>query len=303
MKNYKPWTEQEFNLLKEKAALGTVSFPQMKEFFPERTVRAIYTKAWENNIKTVCYHQKWNYNRDYFKIPNYRNCFWAGWLAADGSIEERGTTEIEKFDLRWECNSQDLNMMEIFKKDIEYNGPIVNYIKAPDKRPNIHSKIKLNGLRQMAIDIKTNFGYGPQKTYHLPPPNLNKLELKLAFLVGYLNGDGWISVGKNNLAIGFVSSSTNILNWIKKLIDSLNLPQKVKRETALSDKKGCHSISYGGTRAIYLYWLLKRVPVPILDRKWNNPKVESFISQQLSNHPEWFQTKIEDIERKLNIIY
>lgn len=306
-----PWTDSEIQLLKEKTSLGSLSFKKMTAFFPGRTSDSLQLKARSMDLDNNYVNHKWTYNKEFFHTPNYINCFYAGWLAADGNLSKIAESKSQYCNLRWACHSIDLPMVELFKKYIEYNGNIRIWIRdsSSEKHPKNcgeHCIIALNGIGQMENDLKLNFGIAPNKTYNLPPPILDKLELKLAYIVGYINGDGCVHSNDRNLSIGFTSSSINILNWLKNLIDSFNLPMnKVGRNANVNkmNHANCYHLTYNGTRAIYLYWLLKRVPVPILDRKWNNPKVESFISQQLSNHPEWFQTKIEDIERKLNIIY
>ena len=305
------WSDQEIQLLKEKTNLGSMSYKEMVTFFPGRTFNSLQLKARERGFDSNFVHHKWTYDRNFFHTPNYINCFYAGWLAADGNISKRGEANEDHYDLRWACHVEDLAMVELLKKEVVYNGniPIFQRDKSSDKHPKnqgLHCMIRLNSMKQMADDLRINFGLVPNKTYHLPPPILDKLELKLAYIVGYINGDGCIHSNERNLSIGFTSSSINILNWLKNLIDSFDLPMNRVGRSANINKMGhanCYGLVYNGIRAIYLYWLLKRVPVPILERKWNNPKIESFISEQVTKNPDWFTTKIEDIEKSLNILY
>jgi hypothetical protein len=305
------WSDNEIQLLKEKINLGTLNFKEMSAFFPGRTPDSLQLKARERKFNSNYRFHKWTYNKDFFHTPNYINCFYAGWLAADGNLSKITESKSQYCHLRWACHSTDLPMVELFKKSIEYTGNIRVWTK--DKTNNKyqtncgeHCVICLNGIEQMENDLKINFGITPNKTYHLPPPILDKLELKLAYIVGYINGDGCIHSNERNLSIGFTSSSINILNWLKNLIDSFDLPMNRAGRSTNINKMGhanCYGLVYNGTRAIYLYWLLKRVPVPILERKWNNPKIESFISKQVTKNPDWFSTKVEDIEKSLNILY
>ena len=63
------------------------------------------------------------FNKDYFKVFTPQSAYWAGFIAADGSIKERGKSKALIIGL----SNVDRNHLQKFKEDIEYSGTIKNY--------------------------------------------------------------------------------------------------------------------------------------------------------------------------------
>lgn len=298
----KPWNQNEILLLEKLTNEGSLSFKQIVPLFTERTANSLQLKSRERNFDSNYQYSKWDYNRDFFKDPNPINCFYAGWLAADGSISFRNHGYENIYDLRWECHVKDKSMVNLFANELGYNGNIKVFQRDTSnnkhkKNSGIHCIIRLNNISQMAEHLKNHFGLGPKKTHHLPPPNLNNLYLKLCYLIGYINGDGCVHLSKQNLTIKFYSSSLNILNWVKELTDELNLPQVRKKNRSIKPigSTQCFDYSIIGTSAIYLYCLLKSISVPILSRKWDRPEIDSFINEEIKKIPNGLIRPLKNI--------
>jgi hypothetical protein len=301
---YQLWTEQEIQLLKELTKSGTHSYKHLTSFFPGRAPNSLQNKARELQIKNPYIMHYYDYNRNYFQVPNFINSMFAGWLAADGCILIRG----EYRDLVWGMSQKDIEFLNIFKKETLYNGIIhkfekINYFANAKQKILKHCDLRYANIGSMAEDLKVNYSVIPQKTLRLGPPNLKSIELKLAYLIGYINGDGSVSIGANQtgFCIKMISSSYKIIEWCRDLIESLSLPSARNYRPSINYAENIFSYALYGVKAIYLLELLKRVPVPVLDRKWNNPKVLEFIEKKKIEHPEWFTLSIDDLILKLGL--
>ncbi len=136
--------------------------------------------------------KKYSINEKYFEKPNTENSYWAGFIAADGYINDykckyrRASIMLSK---------RDINHLEKLKEQSKYTGPVlIRY------RPNKKSKNKYFCLLQISSsnwikDLETNFQIVPKKTHILNPPKL-EYPNNLAFIAGFIDGDGCISFSK-----------------------------------------------------------------------------------------------------------
>ena len=58
-------------------------------------------------------------NESFFTVPNPLNCYWAGFIAADGSITCRSDFDKSLF---FKLSTKDLKHLETFKEQIEHKG-------------------------------------------------------------------------------------------------------------------------------------------------------------------------------------
>jgi hypothetical protein len=303
----KPWTTEEENLLKEHCGKH-ISYKKMVAYIPTRTALSLQAharlKGWSNPICNRIY----DYDREFFKEPNYINSFFSGWIAADGYVRRRDETY---YDFAWEMKSEDEEFLFLLKKVLNYNGPVDKFFDTGQiyrsKPGEYHSRIRLNSIGRMADDLKNNFSITPNKTYRLGPPlGLGSIELKIAFLIGVINGDGCVHLNKGgSLGIKVYGSGIGLLKWVKEVFDSLNIfaPRKKKGNNLLdtTESNACKQIGFYGVQAIYFYELVKKCPVPVLKRKWEQQKIEEFIIKLKKERPEWFPETIEQLMLRNNI--
>lgn len=207
----KIWSDEEINILKEK--YGTITKRELLGFLPGRTFHSITWQASKYRLKTNMSisnrHTKINHN--FFAIPNPINSYYAGLFAADGNIKK--TTPY------CTLNQKDINVLEKFKQHIEYTGKIT-------KRTN--SKKKINFCYSVSItsqnitdDLYKNFNIIPQKSLILQPPHKLDNYQSLCFIIGYIDGDGWISIVKTKkrkpyILIGLLGTK-KMCEWIKNI--------------------------------------------------------------------------------------
>lgn len=282
---YKLWTSEEENLLRELISTKKYSYNQMSKFFEGRGGESLRHHAINMGINQKGrIHFTHSYNKNFFSTPNPINCYVAGYWAADGHIADNPTTRVVAIEL----SHTEWHQLEKFKTLMKYTGDV--------RDSSYPGREKMCALRfysayQLAEDLEKNFGVTKQKTYRLSPPNLNNDHLKLSYLAGLLDGDGCVNISiTNRLCISYTSSSIKIMEWVKTFIESLDLQR-------LSDKGGIIRRVSGGWNA-YVFQVcglkaidlirriqkLKSEGIPILDRKWDNEKLNTYITNFEREH-------------------
>lgn len=176
------------------------------------------------------------YNVNFFKNFNENNCYWAGFIAADGCIRsERNALEIK-------LKSTDSNHLEKFLKEIESEYKVKYY--------KDYSAISING-EWFVNDLKSNFRIIPRKSLRLKFPRHIPSEFVSHFIRGYFDGDGSISghPGKT-IQINFVGTY-NILNTFRKYFKYiLNIKLNSGNDVPpLQNIGNVYSLAYSGKNA------------------------------------------------------
>lgn len=192
---------------------------------------------------------------NFFETVNIENSYWAGFIAADGSIRKDGKT------LEIQLSEKDLDLLTAFKKSIKYGGSIKYRIL--NNRKQIRLIIK---CRKIVEDLYSNFNIINNKSLKLEPPNIQGINA-LSYIKGYCDGDGSIKINKQNKLIIDFNGTEKLLIWIKNILSEININKigKVKINK-------CGSIfrwSLNGKNAEYFGDILKSLDVYNFKRKWN----------------------------------
>jgi|14BtaG_2_1085337.scaffolds.fasta_scaffold32169_2 hypothetical protein len=195
-------------------------------------------------------------NHYYFNAINTETAYLAGFIGADGNLDDKR--------LRLRIN--------LSNKDSEYLRKISIIMDAEGlyklAKKTCHLEIYSS---QIYKDLVNNFGLKPRKTFDLLPPlNLSK-EQRIAYMAGYIDGDGSIVDYHNEagkLAIRIVGNK-NILEYFKKVLES-DLKMKIGKLHPEKRSPGIYTLVIGGKKCIDLYHeVLKDVPRKMLmKRKW-----------------------------------
>ena len=186
------------------------------------------------------------------------SCYWAGFIAADGNLRKSQAKEISIM-----LNIRDTKHLRKLKKYLKYSGKVnVREYKCTGKV----CRISITNTK-LFEDLVTNFNVTPIKSLTLKPPkNLTKKQ-SLAFIAGYIDGDGSIhtSLGKRSITRQLVLNilgTKKMLCWIKNVF---NLQNK-----NLFKIRNIYSFSIGGNRLVpkTLAPILK-LKLPLLQRKWS----------------------------------
>jgi len=164
-------------------------------------IREIYTICRSCNANKVRKH----YNKDdnFFHIPNLLNSYWAGFIAADGCVEEAKKNNAER--ISFGLIHTDAKHLEQFVKDASYDGSVKVY-------ENRRKAILHITSHQWAEDLRQNYSISSRKSLTFIPPELS-LENSQAFLVGLIDGDGCIRKDKWDRVVLSIIGTTETAEW------------------------------------------------------------------------------------------
>lgn len=226
-----------------------------------RNTKTVSTKAQRLKLKSKLTNKKYSINNDIFNIITNNTCYWAGFIASDGCISQKG-----KFiRLSFGQKISDIEILNAFKVYINSDFPIKTNTK--------FAKFEITDISCWIPYLK--FYYNLQennktyiKSYNLNSPNLINIEHKLSYIIGYIDGDGSIS-NKKVLRLGFYGTK-DILTWISKTLFEIEDQQKYQNPAKVSKGNGGYSISYTYQRARKIIEKLKEIKISYrLNRKWN----------------------------------
>ncbi|HEC66284.1 MAG TPA: hypothetical protein ENI23_13425 [bacterium] len=263
------WRSDEDKIIAEN--YGKLSSYEIASLLPKRTQSAVRGRIDKLSLDGNAYsvvskcNRKFYWDFDFFKVPNPINSYWAGFLAADGSIGNKVVRRI-----RLAISSKDKGHLERFCRDLNFSGTIKEYKNSKSGYSTTFSCVEvcLTGTDDTIFHLKHNFGVVPRKTFILKPPaNLNE-ENSLAYIIGYLDGDGFISLGGEGRGqIGFLGT-LEVLSWIKGIMDVV-APSKRRGSLALIHPvKTIFEYKISGTRVSRFGIYSAHLQVSRLRRKW-----------------------------------
>lgn len=155
------------------------------------------------NRSNFSYLRKFNVNDNFFSVPNDLNCYWAGFIAADGSITNNKLSIV--------ISEKDLDLLKRFKKDIGAENEIKFYEQKLNNKKFKQCSIVIYS-NQICEDLNFIFNITNKKTFSLKPPKIKKSNLIDYFIKGYIDGDGCVNKAKNNLTI-HLTGTKSLLSW------------------------------------------------------------------------------------------
>jgi len=264
----KIWTEEEDLIIKQ--MYGKETHRDIHKKIPGITKGMLIYRATvlglKGNIKVVMSKEKslYTHNRLFFKYPCTLNSYWAGFIAADGNIRKNHN------ELRISLACKDQGHLERFKADLEFTGNI-----KVDKRGC--ANISVSGV-EIVDDLRNNFNIVPNKTLILVPPSGLDHFCIMAFILGYIDGDGSISIRTGPSGNCFVVVKTvgteKMLSFIRNFIEfnfktlrNKKVVSKVNKYTTVCE------YSFSNYRAEQFFIESFKLLVPRLRRKWEPVKV------------------------------
>lgn len=191
------------------------------------------------------------FNDKFFSKTNIKNSYWAGFIAADGSIHlRRPLLEIA-------LNKKDKKHLLKFKKAIKSDKKM--YFNSGDNtyKFSITSKEYVKYLNE-------NFNITSRKSLTLKPPKGLTRRQQLAFIAGYIDGDGCIWFRNNNIVLEILGTK-KLLTWIKSiLIKQFNYKNSLK----ISKKGNIFKLRATSNNIRNVLKTIKRNS-PVMERKWN----------------------------------
>lgn len=168
--------------------------------------------------------------------------YWAGFIAADGSIHRNYSSVVVELSRKDERHLKKLCRFVGRDENLWYRTRTLENGK----------KFRMASMSILSFNICKNlekyYSVIPDKTFTLQPPSDLDAENKRHFIRGFIDGDGTISWHKHNHTprIGVVGASLEIIEWIKKEIkNALKLKYNPKiAERPRKKENGEISITY-----------------------------------------------------------
>ncbi len=211
-------------------------------------------------------------NLNYFSSLNLENCYWAGFIAADGCIY------LKRQQLIVNIQDRDYPHLLRFVQDIQSNNKIRRYTQFRFNKESHMVVWTATGIPTILEDLKNNFNITERKTLSLSPPKTSDDNLILSYIIGYIDGDGCVGVRKNKYKDTVykqrfidIAGTKSILSWINERFNQI-FTLKGQRTVRRLNKSRCYGYRIIGNQAQDIFNHLSNLNVPKLKRKW---KVEA----------------------------
>lgn len=219
-------------------------------------------------LKPFTLNREYNkFDEFFFESPNLENSYWAGFIAADGCIIEgkgRGQDKVVV-----SLADRDRPHLEALAEDL---GEVRVYIRDRGHLQNATMSISSD---KMVQDLELNFNITPRKSLTLVPPTDLSDEESIAFIAGYIDGDGCYKYSHANgrrYPQIVILGTEEVLTWIRSVLCP-DTKVNIKGIGGTSVK----SLSISGRKAVKANDILSRVSgIPRLKRKteyWLNNSV------------------------------
>ena len=153
-------------------------------------------------------------DQDYFSRVNVTSAYWAGFLAADGSVQ--------RTKLRLRLSVKDEDQMDRFLAAVGMPQTTKRYRTTT---PYGSRCVEIHVACREWVHSLVQFGIVENKTFQLRLPDLGAVDLNLSYLQGYFDGDGSISGGASQLTSGS-------LQFLQDICERYDLPARpVKSST------------------------------------------------------------------------
>lgn len=263
------WTKHEIEVLTNFYHLRMTK--ELIGLIPGRTLDSIFQKARSLGLKAnrKLTRKRYQVNYRYFSVPNLENSYWAGFIAADGNVRD------SKDSIRIKLSGSDSQHLAAFKRNCGLTSPITDSYHGLKK----YASLEIHGVPQWKNDLRKNFNITPRKSLTLQPPNYLTLKQSLAFIAGYIDGDGCIFIEKPPTGysrIGVqVTGTYEVLHWIKSWFDKI-APSDYQASVRCIGK--IYSYKVVGKKAETILDTLLHTKTPKLERKWK--RVTTFFGEK-----------------------
>lgn len=201
-------------------------------------------------------HNNPKFDEDYFAVPNLENSYWAGLIAADGSIID---AKIGQKQLTLALKESDRHQVDHLHSLIGA-GKVYKSSQYDKRTSKTYHRVEYKiPSDKICADLASNFNIHPRKSLTHKSPEL-KGDLALAFIAGYIDGDGSYTYRHKRPQIKIVGTE-EFLSWISNVVGIHKIPKL--------DGSKIHAISFYGNDAINVRDSFRFLGLPLLERKKN----------------------------------
>ena len=171
-----------------------------------------------------CARKKYNLNENYFdNIDTEEKAYILGFIASDGSVA------VEPYNIKIDIKKDDNDILYKIKNAMNYNFELKEYKQKSsiDNKEYVIDISRLNITNKHIVLKMIDYGIVPNKTEFLNF-NFSCMDSNLIrhFIRGYFDGDGSISMDKDNRIMVSITSNKNTINKFieifNKIIDNYN---------------------------------------------------------------------------------
>lgn len=218
----------------------------------------------------------YNKQHTFFAIPNTINSYWAGFIAADGSIGKNGNS------LTISISAKDKEHLKKFSSLVSKDYSIREYQVLRENGPYDYVEFNLSSPNWKK-DLDRHWGIHPAKTFTIKFPTGLSVENTKAFICGYIDGDGSIYVDKSrkNKIQMSICGTLNMLEGMKRFF-------RTEGKVAFSGEqiyatKSIYTFMAGGRTALKVLDFLHDTRLPLMERKWKR-----YLDQKAINNPNQY---------------
>lgn len=226
-----------------------------------------YSRGKNTNSKK---QRLYNVDDNFFETPKLLNCYYAGFIAADGCIDKKYKS------LSFGLSKKDEIILQNIKDNIKSESIIRDY------KSHGFDCVGLNILSEkICLDLKNNFNILNKKSLILMPPKLDDIELIDAFIIGYIDGDGSIGLyncEKQQSMQITILGTFEMCNWIKERFNNILKKEYSSISKNKSHKDNTYVLKYSDKSARFIFEHFYNIDLPKLERKWKNEYYEHCIN-------------------------
>jgi intein/homing endonuclease len=216
-------------------------------------------------------------DENYFsKIDSIDKAYFLGLLYADGNVHIKNSINHLSIELLLE----DLKIIDLFKICLKTNRPLKFRKSKIDKNGfKIKERCGLNITNRKICSDLVSLGCVPRKTKILKFPQFikNNNSLLKAFIRGYFDGDGCVSISKQNKIKSSISSTEDFILNLNDIFTNLGLNPKIYKSKKISN---FYEIYFHGIeRNIKMYNYIYDDSIYFLNRK--KEKFENFLFRKV----------------------
>jgi len=215
------------------------------------------------NVIRSAAQTKYTHDKNFFAVPNLINSYWAGFIAADGCVDDTSHLAIN-------LKKDDMQHLEKMMNAISYDGVLYHKDRFFLGKKYSTSYLYISNAQKLIHDLRINFNISPRKSRTLVPPSGLSEKNQLAYIKGYIDGDGHIRVDGPRYRIGACGTKA-VIDWIRKWFDRISLTSSLNNLASNVRQQNnvfVYEVAYG--RAFRIIEFLRTIQTPHLKRKWGH---------------------------------
>jgi hypothetical protein len=203
-----------------------------------------------------------NKNEEYFTKTNKHNSYWAGFIGADGYVNE------DKNVLQISLSAKDKDHLEKLKNELneDYEIKVKKHTGTWATDESYVCSLAFTS-KQTVESLRENWGLHQNKTYTLTFPRNISVEEKKSYLCGYIDGDGCINVKRNSRGKLQLSINGNE-EFLEGVVEFLRKEGEIEIKNNLYPSRNIFVFSVLGKTALSVLDFLYDEELPLMDRKW-----------------------------------